>query len=887
MKNKAQKLIVVIILANLVFANFAFAQTPLPSTNLDVTPSTGPIVNSNDTILTKSDFTAAQRSQQDCMAFKVKVLLATASLLKANWNERYGSCFITDSDKPDGYIGIMNRSGIAENFQIRLANLNENPAAINSSISGNDVVTQHAEAQKQKTSANGLLVAVGWILDSLLSVIAVALAAVTALAGSIFNYAVDQIINVTTMPAIVDIGWGIVRDICNMFFILILIVIGLAAILRIERYDYRHLLGELILMAILVNFSKVIAVTIINFVNVIAAMFYAEGMGVDIFKTLMQIADPAGDFKSIVNGGWMAGVTLGLGKIVYMIVGAVVFLALAGLFIIRLVGLYVLVIFSPIAYIARILPATEKFSEEWWQYFVKYLIWAPVALFMIRLNIVVVENNFASWFSAGPNGGAVNDSAFIYFILCAFLAAAFLVAEEAGMVGSKLVVGAAEKGLHFGWEAADKWLARGANRTAPGRWNATRRGLSYLSLGAWKQGWQQRSKQSEHESYIVAAGKRQDTFNKLISPIPGQGHKTDYGLKAEQQLVADEKKQIHTKNNEELINGIEEKLHAKEGEAAFAYAEALFENSDGNEVLSKWGYGTDHEGFRRFIDDNFVPVLGKDRSYRLAYDLSRRAEDAGHWNFARAYTAEKGTDGKMHYIPNANAGAEVQAEIAKMNPQQADRTLNRLARGFMEIDTNVEEIPVVEIVEGKVRFARYKDGDEEVLSGVKKVDEIKYKKGRINLGVNAYGHEARRTTDPKAAGRTFNLNTASNDMFNDSEETFKDNKPLWIALAAKFSKMSDTQLNQARNIISNVGFEADRDKNGNFVRDSEGKIKYKPLLENEIQKKVFTFEQAYQKVVDGEITAADLADKDLEDLKAKLKEMARNRGDRATEGKLG
>ena len=54
------------------------------------------------------------------------------------------------------------------------------------------------------------------------------------------------------------LGWTIVRDVCNMFFVVIMLVIAFATVLRIENYSYKKLLPKLVIMAILINFSKMI-----------------------------------------------------------------------------------------------------------------------------------------------------------------------------------------------------------------------------------------------------------------------------------------------------------------------------------------------------------------------------------------------------------------------------------------------------------------------------------------------------------------------------------------------------------------------------------------------------------------------------------------------------
>src|SRR5574344_497235 len=54
--------------------------------------------------------------------------------------------------------------------------------------------------------------------------------------------------NFINAPAVVS-GWKIVRDICNMFFVVIMLIIAFATILRVKDYTYEKLLPKLIIMA--------------------------------------------------------------------------------------------------------------------------------------------------------------------------------------------------------------------------------------------------------------------------------------------------------------------------------------------------------------------------------------------------------------------------------------------------------------------------------------------------------------------------------------------------------------------------------------------------------------------------------------------------------------
>ena len=96
--------------------------------------------------------------------------------------------------------------------------------------------------------------------------------------GQIMVLIVSVIISVSSYngfinePSIV-MAWAIVRDFCNMFFILILLVIAFATILRIESYNMKKWLPKLLIMAVLINFSRTIAGLIIDFSQVFMMTF--------------------------------------------------------------------------------------------------------------------------------------------------------------------------------------------------------------------------------------------------------------------------------------------------------------------------------------------------------------------------------------------------------------------------------------------------------------------------------------------------------------------------------------------------------------------------------------------------------------------------------------
>ena len=80
-------------------------------------------------------------------------------------------------------------------------------------------------------------------------------------------------IDVMGFSNIINEGWRVVRDLVNVVFILGLIMIGLAMILRLENYGNRRMVAKLIIMAVLVNFSLVIGLAILDVANAMTNTF--------------------------------------------------------------------------------------------------------------------------------------------------------------------------------------------------------------------------------------------------------------------------------------------------------------------------------------------------------------------------------------------------------------------------------------------------------------------------------------------------------------------------------------------------------------------------------------------------------------------------------------
>ncbi|MBU0999224.1 hypothetical protein KKG24_02855, partial [Patescibacteria group bacterium] len=69
-------------------------------------------------------------------------------------------------------------------------------------------------------------------------------------------------------------AWGIVRDLSNIFFILILLYVAIKVILGLGGSEVKKMIAKVIIIALLINFSMFFTQIIIDSSNILASIFY-------------------------------------------------------------------------------------------------------------------------------------------------------------------------------------------------------------------------------------------------------------------------------------------------------------------------------------------------------------------------------------------------------------------------------------------------------------------------------------------------------------------------------------------------------------------------------------------------------------------------------------
>ena len=352
-------------------------------------------------------------------------------------------------------------------------------------------------------------------------------------------------------------GWGITRDLANMFFVLILMVIAIATILKVEPYGMKTLLPKLIIAALLINFSLVFCGAIIDSAGVLTNFFIKDsqnffeniademqltkimvgtvqkpaesqwgcnyaGLPDPIFKnqTVCNVACLAttgnncyeakppkvdwGDIKG--DHFWKVIASLFL-SIIFTIIALFVFAALAFLLLIRVLVLWFLLILAPIAWFFWILPATKNLWEKWWHAFIKWVFFAPAAIFFIWLSV----NSWLKFIKgkAPMTGGEIIEGMsnvvsngvletkimpqvmapanFIQFILaCGMLIGSLIVAQKIGIYGASGAISIAKSASKGVGKGVGRWTGRKAQRATYRPVDAVNKGLDKASTWARK-----------------------------------------------------------------------------------------------------------------------------------------------------------------------------------------------------------------------------------------------------------------------------------------------------------------------------------------------------------------------------------------------------------------
>ena len=239
-------------------------------------------------------------------------------------------------------------------------------------------------------SDNFFVRAIKWLLLAILELVGTLL----TLAGIVFAWSADaKNISYVLGNSVLFESWGYVRDVFNVFFILVLLLIAFSMIFQVEKYGNKKTIVTLIIMALLVNFSFPLVRIIIDFSNVLMYSLLQTFLPFqnDASEIFVNITEGS-EIKNIINPGKQASIPFLISAIIFVFILAITLLALAALLVIRIMALAVLIIFSPIGFIGIIVPGISSQVSKFWDNLLRFSFFGPIMVFMLIIAVRIMSS---------------------------------------------------------------------------------------------------------------------------------------------------------------------------------------------------------------------------------------------------------------------------------------------------------------------------------------------------------------------------------------------------------------------------------------------------------------------------------------------------------------
>ena len=469
----------------------------------------------------------------------------------------------------------------------------------------------------------------GWATDIVLEIIYVIVYMLGAFVLWILSFyvmfsawLVDVMLEPSIYTTVLDInsgplmvGWTVIRDFANTFFIFILLLIAFSTILRIQKYSIKAFLPKFIIAIFLINFSALIAAVIIDFGQVfmyeikswLGAFGGNNGAMGNLTSMIDGLVDDYGLFPG--KGGFSIENTTGVVfAVVFAAIMGSVYIMLAGFLLIRLVVLAILIVLSPIAFIGIILPGLNSQVGTWWKKIFEYSLFGPIFIFFVFLASEM-SSSLGTYTPSTPND-LVGLSYLVtlivpYCVSIAMLLAVIPVTKQLGIAGTGALMGGAMGvgKIAMGTYAGAK-LAGGLGKKAVG----SPVGRAHAALKGRTEG--------RLKGYNKLAEKVGGGMKKI--PIIGEMKIKQEVAQAEehQKKVAEEEKLMDRMTDADKKNYIDSpKLNMnKKAERTQAMFNLMAKDSGKgltDERLQKAGYEKEEHGNKVFDRDKFMSDYGR------------------------------------------------------------------------------------------------------------------------------------------------------------------------------------------------------------------------------------------------------------------------------------
>lgn len=447
-------------------------------------------------------------------------------------------------------------------------------------------------------------------------------------AGGLFNYVLSPDFNSLSLTntLFVKQGWTLTRNFANMFFMMIMLVIAFSTILRVNigQINLKNTLPRLIIAALLINFSRVIAGLVIDAGQIVMVTF-TNGASNDgnlamfLYNQMKAGAMFASPSYTETVSGYGAGLK-SLAEIffgaAFPFIAALAFFILAFMLVLRIVVIWLLVIFAPLAWLAMIIPNTKTYWNKWWDYFLRWTFLGAIVGFFMYLAVQMAatlssieqfSKEVGNDIDAGSNFLSSTSNLLQYFAIIVMLYISIFAAKKV----NSAVVSATFKVLNTAKKSITTPIKSGAK-------------FGYEETGiptAWKQ-----VKQHFQEKTAIRREKTGGKILQRIERLPGLKEVGDVARKRERALLQSQFKDLPQQS---LINkmikgqGMEETVATEIFKQRkmqisidqFAQLKEAVKTEEGQRNLKEWAEETKNEHYMTKNENELkitIQNMGKD-----------------------------------------------------------------------------------------------------------------------------------------------------------------------------------------------------------------------------------------------------------------------------------
>ncbi|AHB42184.1 hypothetical protein RAAC3_TM7C00001G0322 [Candidatus Saccharibacteria bacterium RAAC3_TM7_1] len=178
-------------------------------------------------------------------------------------------------------------------------------------------------------------------------------------------------------------AWSNFRDIANVAFVIVFLIIVYSQITGtgVSNYGIKRMLPRLFIAAVLVNLSYFVCQIAVDLSNILGSSIYSFFKDMPTTDAISATASDLPSWKKVIGFVLVGAAALVVGLLAITTISTAALLAFALIILIliaRKAALILLVVVSPLAFVAYLLPNTEKWFKKWWKMFSSLLLVFPV-----------------------------------------------------------------------------------------------------------------------------------------------------------------------------------------------------------------------------------------------------------------------------------------------------------------------------------------------------------------------------------------------------------------------------------------------------------------------------------------------------------------------------